>query len=78
MTEVERLAGWFKRAGLQDIAAFLFEFGKPFGFLGAQGAYLMEPLFGRRILRDLARVLEDPERMDAVIAELAREEGRDE
>ncbi|NIM96161.1 MAG: hypothetical protein GTO18_20885 [Anaerolineales bacterium] len=78
-SDTERLVKWLERHGLQEIAAFLLDFTRPLGILGAQAVYMAEPLFGdtRHLLRDLAHILEDPEKVDKVLIQLRREETRD-
>ena len=70
-----QIARWLNDQGLQGIAAFLLEVGRPFSVLGAQVAYIAEPLFGgqRKLFQDLAQFLEDPEQIDALIDQLNHE-----
>ena len=70
-----QIARWLNDQGLQGIAAFLLEVGKPFGVLAAQAAYIAEPFFGgqRGLFRDLARFLEDPEQIEALMDQLHKE-----
>jgi hypothetical protein len=75
--EPRQIARWLNNRGLQGIAAFLLELGRPFGFFAAQAAYIAEPFFGgqRGLFRDLARLLEDPEQMDQLMDHLYTETG---
>jgi hypothetical protein len=70
--KTRQIARWLKGQGLQGIAAFLLEVGRPFAVLGAQAAYIVEPLFGNRrgLFQDLAHILEDPEQIDALMDQL--------
>ena len=67
--KTRQIASWLNDQGLQGVAAFLLEVGRPFSILGAQAAYIVEPLFGsqRGLFQDLARILEDPEQIDALM-----------
>ncbi|MCK4693812.1 MAG: hypothetical protein KAT23_09270, partial [Anaerolineales bacterium] len=58
----ERVARWLQRVGLNQPVAFILEAIGPLAFLGAQAAFLMEPLIGAsdNPVGDLARLLEDP------------------
>jgi hypothetical protein len=71
----KQIARWLNDHSLQGIAAFLLEVGRPFSLLGAQAAYLAEPLFGgqRKVFRDFAQFLEDPEQIDAFMAQLTND-----
>jgi hypothetical protein len=77
--EPRQIARWLNNQGLQGIAAFLLELGRPFGFFAAQAAYIAEPFFGgqRGLFLDLARLLEDPEQMDQLMDHLYIETGED-
>jgi hypothetical protein len=70
-----KIARWLNNQGLQGIAAFLLEVGKPFSVLGAQAAYIAEPLFGgrRKLFQDFARFLEDSEQIDTFMDQLNEE-----
>jgi hypothetical protein len=70
-----QIARWLNDQGLQGIAAFLLELGRPFGVLAAQAAYLAEPFFGKQkgMFRDLGRILEDPVQLDAIMFHLESE-----
>jgi hypothetical protein len=59
----DRIADWLRALKLQDAAVILLETAGPFKILGAQLAYLLEPLFGGSdgLVRDFAVVLEKPE-----------------
>jgi len=71
----KRIARWFNERGLQDIAAFLLDVGRPFGVFAAQAAYLIEPIFGSHqgILRDFAAFLEDPDQVESLMEQLGKE-----
>ena len=71
----KQIARWINNQGLQGIVAFLLEVGRPFSVLGAQVAYIAQPLFGRqgKLFQDLARFLEDPEQIDALMDQLTNE-----
>ena len=72
----ERVTSWLRRVGLNEYAAFLLEAIGPFAFLGAQAAFLVEPLFGPsdNPVSDLARLLEDPTQVSALVERLRMEE----
>jgi len=74
--KTRQIARWLNNQGLQGVAAFLLEVGRPFSVLGAQAAYIVEPLFGSRkgLFQDLARLLEDPEQIDALMDQLNNRE----
>ena len=70
--KTRQIARWLNDQGLQGVAAFLLEVGRPFSELGAQAAYFVEPLFGSRrgLFQDLANLLEDPEQIDDLMNQL--------
>lgn len=71
-SESNRVANWLKRHGLQDIAALVIGAAGPFRFLGAQAMYVLQPLLGAGVnfAQDVAVILEDPEKVDALLMEL--------
>lgn len=71
-----RLLAWLQRTGLHDFVADLLEAVGPLTYLGAQAAYLLEPMANgaENPIGNFARFLEDPERVSGFIASL-REEG---
>jgi hypothetical protein len=70
--ESDRIATWLKRYGLQDIAALVIDVAGPFRYLGAQAMYVLQPLLGEGVnfAQDLAIVLEDSEKVDALLLDL--------
>jgi hypothetical protein len=76
LSESDRIADWLRRKGLQDIAAFVFDMAGPFRILGAQAMYVLEPFVGGGVnfAHDLAVVLEDREKVDALLVRLREEE----
>lgn len=72
----ERVARWLRRSGLEGVAAFILEAAGPLVVIGAQAAYLIEPLFGSpdSPLGDFARVMEDPGMTSALIEQLRQED----
>jgi hypothetical protein len=76
----KRIAGWLREHGWQDIVAFLLDVAGPFRILAAQTSYMIEPFFGGQnsIVHDLARILEDPSRVDALKDQLRRNSETDE
>jgi hypothetical protein len=72
---VDRVVRWLHRAGLNGPAAFLIEAAGPLVPLGAQVAFLLEPLLGavERPVVDLARLLEDPSQVSILIENLRAE-----
>lgn len=72
----ERVAGWLRRARLDGLAVVLLEAFNPWTALGAQAAYLLEPIFGFSDgrLREVARLLEDPDQVADLIAYLHKED----
>ncbi|HEY43793.1 MAG TPA: hypothetical protein G4O11_07410 [Anaerolineae bacterium] len=75
-SSADRVVSWWHRAGLNGPAAFLLEAVGPLLPLGAQVAFLLEPLFGRveNPFSDLAQLLEDPSQL-SVLMENLRAEG---
>ena len=72
----ERVARWLQRVGLNQPAAFLLEAIGPLAFLGAQAAFLVEPMFGvsNNPIGDLARLLEDPTQVSELVERLRTED----
>jgi hypothetical protein len=72
----ERVARWLQRVGLNQPVAFILEAIGPLAFLGAQAAFLMEPLIGAsdNPVGDLARLLEDPTQVSELVERLRTEE----
>jgi hypothetical protein len=72
----ERVARWLQRVGLNQPVAFLLEAIGPLAFLGAQAAFLIEPIFGvsNNPMGDLARLLEDPIQVSELVERLRTEE----
>ena len=72
----ERVARWLQRVRLNQPVAFLLEAIGPLAFLGAQAAFLVEPLLGTSDKRigDLARLLEDPTQVSELVERLRTEE----
>lgn len=66
-----------RRAGLNGVAALFLEAFGPLALLGSQAAYLIEPLFGSwgDQVGELARLLEDPSALPALVEQLKRGEG---
>jgi len=71
-----RLSTWLHCVGLHGFVADLLEAMGPLMYLGAQAAYLLEPMANgaENPIGSFARFLEDPERISGFIASL-REEG---
>ena len=61
------LARKLRATGMGGMLAVLLEAAGPLSVIGAQVAYLAEPLFGGVELRALGRVLEDPEKTRRLI-----------
>lgn len=72
----ERIAGWLRRARLDGLAAVLLEAFGPWTTLGAHAAYLLEPIVGLSDgrMREVARLLEDPDQVADLIARLHKED----
>jgi hypothetical protein len=70
-----RVTRWLHRVGLNVPAAFLLEAAGPLLPLGAQAAFLLEPLFGtaENSLNDLAQILEDPDQVSSLVENLRSE-----
>ncbi len=66
---VERL----RRSGLADFVAAILEAAAPLAFVGAQAAYLVEPVLGSRTA-EVARALEDPQQLAGLVERLRRPE----
>lgn len=74
----KRVARWLRQVGLEELAAVLLEAVGPFAFLGAQVAYLIEPLFGasNNPISDMAQLLEDPDAVSGLVERLRQEEDK--
>jgi hypothetical protein len=72
----DRLSTWLHRTGLHGFVADLLEAMGPLTYLGAQAAYLLEPMANgvENPIGSFARFLEDPEQISGFIESL-REEG---
>jgi hypothetical protein len=68
----DKIADLVVQLGLQDVVEFALQFGGPFHYLAAQAVYLMEPLAGgsRSIARDLGRILEDNDEIEALLDQI--------
>ena len=68
---VARLANWIAHQGLATPAVFLLETNKPFGFLGGQALWMLQPLLGPILGHDriaaFAQLLEDPASIDRLL-----------
>jgi len=61
----------FRRTGLGSIAAALLEGFSPLAPLGAQGLFLLQPLFGGgETWQAVAQALENPQQLDDLAADL--------
>lgn len=71
----EALAVKLRAAGLDGIAFALLEGIAPLAWVGAQAAYLAEPLFGGPggRLGEVARLLEDPAKLGGLLDDLRPE-----
>jgi hypothetical protein len=76
-TAPDRLARTLRRLGLGDFVATLLEAIGPLSILGAQAAYLGEPLLGgrRSALSDFARILESDELRSTWIRQMRKGDG---
>ncbi|MEW6566872.1 MAG: hypothetical protein AB1449_01660 [Chloroflexota bacterium] len=72
-----RLAARLEHMGLRETAAALLDAAGPLTLVAAQLAFLAEPLFrgSSAAVRDLARLLEDPDQVSDLVRRLRREEG---
>lgn len=61
---------------MQDIAVFVLDMAGPFRYLGAQAMYVLEPFIGGGVnfAHDLAVVLEDREKVEALLLKLREED----
>jgi hypothetical protein len=66
----EDLARKLRRTGMGGVAAVLLEAAGPLALIGAQAAYIVEPLFGGEELHSIGRVLEDPKKVRLLIDQL--------
>jgi hypothetical protein len=64
------LARKLRATGMGGILAILLEAAGPLTVIGAQAAYLADPLFGGLDLHELGRVLEDPQQVSELVDEL--------
>lgn len=74
---VQDLARKLRATGMGGILAVLLEAAGPLSVIGAQAAYLAEPLFGALDLGELGRVLEDPQQVNDLVEELRGQSERD-
>ncbi len=79
--DILQIEAWAQRveaAGLMPIAVPLLELARAFGFLASQALLLSEPLLvgitSQSAVRQTAEWLEDPERVDRLLARLLEEE----
>jgi hypothetical protein len=77
--ESNRIAGWLRKHGLHEIALHVLDLAGPFQYLGAQAMYMLEPFFGGKVnfAHDLAIILEDGEKVDALVEKLRERENKD-
>ncbi len=77
--ESNRIAGWLRKYGLHEIALHVLDLSGPFQYLGAQAMYMLEPFFGGKVnfAHDLAIILEDGEKVDALLEKLRERENKD-
>lgn len=68
----ENVARWLRRTGLNGLVATVLEAVGPLTYLGAQVAFLVEPLFGgaEGHIHDFARLLEDPDQVADFVTRL--------
>ncbi len=73
----DEIFDWLVYRGLEEPAAILLDIARPLMPLGAQAVYLVEPLIGSRggLMRELARLLEDEEEVQALAERLRQEIG---
>jgi len=71
---INNLAEWIARHGLLAPAVFLLESNKPFGFLGSQALWMIQPLMGPVIgygqVKAYARLLEDRSSIEQLLVRL--------
>jgi hypothetical protein len=67
VTMTQDLARKLRATGMGGMLAVLLEAAGPLSVIGAQVAYLVEPLIGGAELRALGRALEDPEQVRQLI-----------
>jgi len=71
---IDRLADWIVCQGLVTPAVFLLEANKPFGFLGSQALWMLQPLLGPAIGHDqiaaYARLLGDSTSVERLLERL--------
>jgi hypothetical protein len=70
------LARKLRATGMGGILAVLLEAAGPLTVIGAQAAYLADPLFGGLDLVELGRVLEDPQQVSELVDELRAQSER--
>lgn len=68
---IDRLTGWIIAAGMTVPALFFLEAVKPLASLGSQVLLMLQPLLGPE-LTAYAALLEDPDGIESVLAELER------
>jgi len=71
-----RIAQRLREHDLHEWIGVLLSAARPLAVLGAQAAYILEPLVGGRNgwLRDFAILLEDPHELDALLDRLHEED----
>ena len=71
---IDRLADWIECQGLVTPAVFLLEANRPFGFLGSQALWMLQPLLGPVVGHDritaYARLLEDSTSVERLLERL--------
>ncbi len=71
---IDRLADWIVRQRLVTPAMFLLEANKPFGFLGSQALWMLQPLLGPAIGHDRvaawAQLLQSRDGVERLLARL--------
>lgn len=77
--ESNRIAEWLRKQGLHEIAVHVLDLTGPFQYLGAQAMYMLEPFFDGQanFAHDLAIILEDGEKVDALMEKLREVENKD-
>jgi hypothetical protein len=71
------LARKLRATGMGGILAVLLEAAGPLTVIGAQAAYLADPLFGALDLDALGRVLEDPQQVSDLVENLRAQPERE-
>lgn len=71
---IDRLADWIVRQRLVTPAMFLLEANKPFGFLGSQALWMLQPLLGPAVGHDRiaawAQLLQSRDGVERLLARL--------